>query len=314
MARTGGDRGNWLREGKQENATHAIEKSPQFRASLGRFADHAGERMAATFGGLFTATTQGSRNSRTFATLTEHTGQPAVALYSATLDARMAMLCEAGMVDLLIGAIFGFEAANDAAPTEAPKTPTALELRMIGEVCAALAEAFRDAFAPVADFELAVQSTEMVEDDGLLGPKDSFALLAPLIIKAPTGSFGVTLLLPHPFLNQLAAAFVRGPAPGATKLDPVWSSRMEQRVTEASLTLTAILDEFQMSLADVSGLQVGHILPLSDEGQGHVRIECGERGVFVCSLGERGGRYALEVEDIIARRPESDYPANSPSS
>ena len=68
---------------------------------------------------------------------------------------------------------------------------------------------------------------------------------------------------------------------------------MEQRVTEASLTLTAMLDEFQMSLADVSTLRVGHMLPLSDGGQGRVRIECGERGVSVCSLGERSGRYAL---------------------
>lgn len=313
MAQMGGDRGNWLREGKQESANHGIEKSPQFRASIARFADRAGERMSTTFGGLFTAAKEGTRNSRTFATLTEHIAQPAVTLYSPTLDARMAMLCEGGLVDLLIGAMFGFEAANDASPATPPKAPTALELRMIGEVCVALAEAFRDAFAPVADFELAVQSTEIVEDDTLLGPKDSFALLAPLTIKAPTGAFGVTLLLPHPFLTPLMAAFARGPAPGAAKLDPVWSSRMEQRVTEANLTLTAILDEFQMSLADVSSLQVGHILPLSDEGQGRVRIECGERGVFICSLGERAGRYALEVEDIIARPPEGAYPANSPS-
>ena len=88
---------------------------------------------------------------------------------------------------------------------------------------------------------------------------------------------------------------------------------MEKRVTESSLTLTAILDEFQMSLADVSSLQVGHILPLTEGEQGRVRIESGERGVFVCSLGERGGRYALEIEDIIARPLEGGYPATTPS-
>ncbi len=87
---------------------------------------------------------------------------------------------------------------------------------------------------------------------------------------------------------------------------------MERRVTESSLTLTAILDEFQMSLADVSSLRLGHILPLSDGGQGQVRIECGERGVFICSLGERNGRYALEVEDVIAKPVEGAYPPTSP--
>ncbi len=280
---------------------------------MNRFAERAGERLSASFGALFSAATEATRNGRTFAALTEHAGQAAVTLVSPTFEAHMAILFDVGLVDLLIAAMFGFEAANDAAPTRPPKAPTALEMQMIGEVGASLAAALCDAFAPVADFDLSVETTQTLEDDTALGAKDMPALLAPLTVKAPTGVFGVTLLLPHPFLTPLMGAFARGPAPGAAKLDPAWSSRMERRVTEANLTLTAILDEFQMSLADVSALRPGHILPISDVGQGRVRIECGERGVFVCSLGERSGRYALEVEDIIARPVESPYPATSTS-
>jgi flagellar motor switch protein FliM len=311
MARSGGERGNWMREGKAPSAIHAIEKTPQFRASLERFAERAGERLSAAFGALFTAGMQATRNANAFGALAQHEGQPACLIYSESLDARLAILFDGRLVDHLISAMFGVEAVNDASAPETPRTPTALEIRMIGEVAEGLAAAYRDAFAPVADFDLSVEATETIEDDTLLGPKDSPALLAPVTIKAPTGTFGVTLLLPHPFLTPLAAAFARGPAPGAAKLDPVWAGRMESRVTEASLTLTAILDEFQMSLADVSSLRLGHILPVSDGGQGLVRIECGERGVFICSLGERNGRYALEVEDIIAKPIEGAYPPPS---
>jgi flagellar motor switch protein FliM len=308
MARPGGERGGWLRESRQQNATHAIEKTPQFRASMSRFAERAGERLGATFGGPFTAANEATRNAGAFAALGEHVGQPAAVLYSPTLDARMGVLFEAGVVELVIAAMFGVEAANDEAAQTLAKAPTALQTRLIGEVAGALAAALSDAFAPVADFELGLERSETVEEETLLGPKDTPAFLAPVTIKAPSGAFGVALLLPHPFLTALMAAFARGPAPGAAKLDPVWSSRMERRVAQANLTLTAVLDEFQMSLADVSNLQIGHVLPLSDGGQGRVRIESGERGVFICSLGERGGRYALEVEEIIARRAEGPYP------
>jgi flagellar motor switch protein FliM len=211
----------------------------------------------------------------------------------------------------MIATMFGFEAANDSTPAETHKAPTALEMRMIGEIAGALAEALCEAFAPVADFDLASEKIETLEDDSLLGARDNPALLAPVTLKAPSGGFSVTLLIPYPFLNALALAVARGPAPGVAKLDPVWSSRMEKRVTEASLSLTAVLDEFQMSLADVSTLRVGHILPLSDDSQGRVRIDCGERGVAVCSLGERSGRYALQVEDIIAKPIEGAYPGAS---
>ena len=310
MAKSG-DRGDWLREGRPQNASHAIEKTPQFRSSMERFAERAAERLSQSFGGMFTLAADGARNGKTFAALESHVDKPAALLLSPTFDQHMAMLFDPECMDLLVGAMFGFEAANDEEKPEQTKPLTALELRMIGEVAQTLAEALRDAFAPVADFELSLESSELIEADTALGAKEFSCLLAKMQVKSPTGVFAVTLLLPHPFLTALAAAVVRGPAPGAAKLDPVWSSRMERRVTESSLTLTAVLDEFQMSLADVSSLRVGHVLPLSKGGESRVRIDCGERGVFICSLGERSERYALEVEDIIARPIEGSYPATS---
>ena len=311
MARTNGGRGGeWLRENRQ-SASHAVEKTPQFRASMDRFGERAAERLSATLGALFSADVAEGRTTKTFAALDAHIGQPAVALVSEALDSRMAFLFEAGAVDLLVATMFGFEVANDSAAAVLPKAPTALEIRMVGEIATALAEAFVEAFAPVADLDLAVESSEAVEDDSLLGAKDTPALHAALAVRVPAGEFSVALLMPHPFLNALTLAFARGPAADVAKLDPVWSSRMEKRVTEASLTLTAVLDEFQMSLADVSTLRVGHVLPLSEESQGRVRIDCGERGVAICSLGERSGRYALEVENIIAKPTEGAYPGAS---
>ena len=306
--------GAWLKEGKAPSPNHAIEKTPQFRSSLERFAERAAEKLGATFGALFSATMEKSRPTRSFAALGEHQNLPAVLLMSPALNQPMAMLCEGALVDLMIAAMFGVEPANDEEKATPIRPPSALEMRIIRQVCDALAQALHAAFAPVGDFDLVVEKVTTLEDDTLFGAKDMPALAAPLTVKAPGGAFGVTLLLPHPFLTGVAAAIARGPAPGAARLDPVWSSRMEQRVTEASLTLTAVLDEFEMALSDVSTLRVGHILPLSEEGgMGRVRIESGERGVFVCSLGERNGRYALEIEDIIAKTAEAAYPGGAAS-
>ncbi len=109
-------------------------------------------------------------------------------------------------------------------------------------------------------------------------------------------------MLPQTLTTPLGDMFARGPDPNAAKIDPQWTRQMEQGVTRAKLTLTAILDEFEMSLGQVAELRVGSTMSLSSGGDGHVRIECAERGVFLCRLGERGDRYALEIEDIIANR------------
>ncbi len=297
----------WLREGSAAPASHPVEKTPQFRASLDRLTDRAGDQLTQRFGPLFTSAREGLRNESTFAVLGEHVGHPAAVAFSVALDARLAIIVETSAVEFIIAAMFGLDAA-EAVPEEEMRERTSLEVRLVGELASALAGALCDAFAPVANFDLGVEDMEVLEDQSLLGPKDSLAVAARFTIKAPTGAFGVTLLIPHAFMTPLGEAFAKGPAPGAAKLDPAWTRRMERRVTEADLTLTAILDEFQMTLSDLSSLKVGHQLPLSDTGQGRVRIECGERGVFVCSLGEQNGRYALQVEDIIAMPIEAAYP------
>ena len=310
MAHTGDNRGGaWLREGKPQSVNHAIEKAPQFRSSLERFAERAAEKLGASFGALFSASAEKTRTLKTFAALGEHQNLPAVLLTSPSLRQQIVLLFERGFADLMIAAMFGVERANDEAKAAPARNPSALEMRILHQVADLLAQALRAAFAPVGAFDLEIEKVELLEDDTLLGARDYPALIAPLTVKAAGGACGVALLLPHPFLTALAGAIARGPAPGAADLDPVWSSRMEKRVTESSLTLTAVLDEFEMSLSDVSTLRVGHILPLSEEGGvGRVRIESGERGVFVCSLGERNGRYALEIEDIIAKSVEGAYP------
>ena len=229
MAKPGERGGAWLREGRQQNASHAVEKAPQFRSSMERFAERCAERLSATFAALFSVAMEEMRSAKTFAALEAHHGQPAVALRSDALNARMAFLFEVGSVNLLIATMFGFETANDFGAAEPPKAPTALEMRMLGEIAVALAEALRQAFAPVADFDLGVEGAETVEDNSLLGAKDMPTLLAPVSIRSPAGGFTVTLMLPHPFLGALASALARGPAPGWAELSGLVEPHGEAR-------------------------------------------------------------------------------------
>ena len=71
------------------------------------------------------------------------------------------------------------------------------------------------------------------------------------------------------------------------------------------MSLSAILDEFTLSLGDVAHLQVGQILPLTNAGEGRIRIECAERGVFICTLGDERNATPFRVEDILPLPPDN---------
>ena len=304
----------WLRDNKAESQGLSIDKMPQLNASLERFSENIGIALARICGAGVSGASEKIETTTTFAMLGANEGNPSALLRSAALDARALMVFDEKIVDILINSIFGVDPTRDngfspaeAEPEAEPRARTELESRLLGEFTKALAGALQDAFAPVASFDLAYESVNTIEDENLLGPKDMPAVSAQYTVKTIAGAFRLLVVLPQALTTPLSEMFARGPDPSATKLDPNWTRKMEQGVTKARLTLTAILDEFEMSLGDVANLQVGGLLPLSNIGEGDIRIECVERGVFICKLGEHGERYALEVHDIIANNPDDEY-------
>ena len=235
-------------------------------------------------------------------------GHAIAVLRSRALDARALMLFGNESVTALLNAIFGLDPGLDAAAAaeEAARERTPLENQMLAGLARTLLDPLIEAFAPVASFDLVLEKIVDIVDENLLGAREMAAIMAQYLIKTRGGAFRVIVVLPQNLTAPLGEMFARGPDPDAVRIDPQWTRLMEQGVTRAKLNLTAILDEFQLSLGDVAGLRAGSLLPLSAGGDGHVRIECVERGVFLCRLGERGDRYALEIEDIIANAALDD--------
>ena len=304
---------SWLRDARPEAPSLPIEKMPQLNASLERFCEGAGELLADVCGAGVSGVTDRISTTTTYELLGAYRGYPAAILRSQALEARGMMIFGARIAETLLNAIFGVDPAANAgfAGQDAPpRARTELENQLVAGLAKIFALSLHDAFSPVASFDLAFESLNEIVDLTLLGPREMPAIMAQYTIKTRGGEFRLIVVLPQTLTTPLGDMFARGPDPNAAKLDPQWTRKMEQGVVRAKLALTAILDQFELSLGEVAGLRVGSILPLSNFSDGHVRIECVERGVFLCKLGERGDRYALEIEDIIANNPEDEaYPS-----
>jgi len=298
---------SWLRDRGAETPSLAIEKAPQLNASLDRFADSVGDAIADICGEGASGVADRVATTTTFELLGAYVGYPAVTLRSAALQSRAVLICDESIVDALLNAMLGVDPVQEAKMEAAPRERSELEMQIVLGFARALAAGIADAFAPVANFDLQVEAVHAITDVNLLGPREMPAIMAQYTIKTRGGAFRIVLGLPQSFTVPLAEMFTQGPDPTAVAVDPHWARGMEDGVARAKLSLTAVLDDFQMSLGDVAGLAVGSLLPLSHGGDGHVRIECVERGVFLCRLGERGQRYALEIEDIIANNPDDEY-------
>lgn len=297
----------WQRDAKAEAPSLQIEKFPQFNATLEHFADTVGDMLAPFCGPGAAGSIEGIEQTTSFAFLDAHVGEPAALITSARLEARGLMVVDPGAVEVLIGAMFGLNPSldSDAARAVAPRERTNLETRLLGEYSKKLIACLDASFRTSAPVDLGFDSFSAIAGGSLLGRNDQPAISVRYAIKTNAGIFGLLLVLPRTFTSALAAIYAKGPDPSTVKLDPQWSEGLERGVSQTRMNLSAILDEFTLTLGDVAHLEVGQVLPLSGAGEGRIRIECAERGVFVCMLGERNERYALEVEEILPLPPES---------
>ena len=282
---------------------------PRFHDWLERFGEYAGDVLSETFGPGYSGAIEATESMTALALRDAHRTHTAALFRSATLDAPLMMILDPRIVDIFVAAMFGLEAQpeEDEAPVRAR---TELESRLVIQFVQGLATALRNAGAALADAELTFERLATLEELDLFDGQDIATIAASFTIKTPGGALGVILVLPQTLTAPLIQTFERDGAVAASKLDPKWARQMEQGVTQARLTLTAILDEFAMTLRDVSELSVGRLLPLSGDGEGKIRLDCAERGVFLCKLGERNDRYALEIETAFPRQADAaSFPA-----
>jgi flagellar motor switch protein FliM len=277
---------------------------PRLHDWLEQFGERAGEVLSQTFGPGFVVTIESAESTSAFALMEAHRANAAVLFRSATHDASLILILDPRTVDIVVGAMFSLEATPDE--DDAPPRPrTELETRLVIEFVKGLGAALRSSGTALADAELAFERLETLEELDPFGAHDMATLAASFTMKTPAGPLGLILALPQALTAALSEGFERESGPAAVKQDPGWARQLEQGIAQARVALTAILDEFEMTLLDVSELKVGRLLPLTGDGEGRIRLDCAERAVFLCKLGEHNDRYTLEIENVVSRQADA---------
>jgi len=291
----------WLRDAKNDVSDLSIEKMPLLDVALDQFAVSAGTGLASLCGVGVTATIDGIEATTTFELLSVYQNYLTAVGYCASLDARLLLILDPRVVDFVVRSVFDAGPALAGMPDSEGRPRTELETCLVGEFAKSLTSMLKDALAPATALDIEYESLEDLEDPQILGPRDMPAIAVKVTIKASAGESVLIVALPRAVLGPVSQKLARGAGLASAKPDPKWTREMQFGVTQARITLTAILDEFELTLGEISKFAIGDVLDLSGDGQGQIRIECAERGVFHCKLGEQNERYALEIDDIIAR-------------
>ncbi len=83
--------------------------------------------------------------------------------------------------------------------------------------------------------------------------------------------------------------------------DSIWETHLAEELWLTNVELEAVLDQLTMKLSQVFALEVGSQLMLSATPTSKVNLRCGEVQLYTGSMGRRGEKIAVKIEDRLIK-------------
>lgn len=209
-------------------------------------------------------------------------------------DSMIAVQFERTLLTGLVEAALGGDRSEPAKDED--RALSRLEMRLT----AAIAEkvmSLEEGFEPIGPLRLNFAKLERRRDSTGLGPESAQLIVVTYRMETLYRGGLMRLLIPQTALLPLRALLSRAPNAVLEAGDPQWTMQMKQGLQSTSLPLSAILEEREMTLADIARLEVGQVLGLDATPRSRVRLTCRGATLFWCALGQTDGAFTLRVEE-----------------
>lgn len=216
-------------------------------------------------------------------------------------DARLFVCLDKRFMSVLIEVLFG-GTGDEWAANDRPFSGTDQSIARIALDHAA--KSLETSFASVVETTLRFERIETRMEFVVIGRRSNFCIITKIELQALGHSGEMLVVIPQPALNVIRHTLERDPAEGTSTGDPRWAKQMKSRLGQTEVTLRAVIEERQFTLADIANLRVGKIFQLLATPQSRVRLECEDQPLFWCQLGQGDGLYTVRVEENVDQEQE----------
>jgi flagellar motor switch protein FliM len=166
------------------------------------------------------------------------------------------------------------------------------------------AKALETSFAAVVETTLRFELIESRMEFVVIGRRSNFSVITKIELQSLGHGGEMLVVIPQPALNAIRHTLEREPAEGTLTRDPRWAKQMQSRLGRTEVTLRAVIEERQFTLADIADLRVGKILQLQATPRSRVRLECKDQPLFWCELGQGDGLYTVRISENVDQERE----------
>jgi flagellar motor switch protein FliM len=172
---------------------------------------------------------------------------------------------------------------------------TSIELSFMRRVMDMAISDLEDAWSPVHRLDAQYSRTEINPQFVGVVPPSDVIITTTFEVEFESASGTIMVVIPYstiePIKQKLSSSFQAD----SDVVDTLWTRSMQEHVQTAEATAIVKLGETDMTIGDLIGLQVGDVIPLSQEVSGELDLEIEDAKKLKCLIGVYKGNRAVQV-------------------
>jgi flagellar motor switch protein FliM len=214
-------------------------------------------------------------------------------LYCAEWDARILVGLDRRFVFSFIEALLGGSGEEKAFDDD--RSFTNIEIQICQLIFENLTRAFQVAFSDLTPSSFKIERVETKPDFTVMGRRNSLSIVTKILFQVLDQGGQLFILIPQASRAYIRPYLSRDYTIEQGNNDPKWIMQLEDGVKKAEVTLYALLDSYDGTLADVASLHVGDLIKLSTYVQSPLKIISNGISLFDGTLGQHQGKYTMTI-------------------
>jgi flagellar motor switch protein FliM len=214
-----------------------------------------------------------------------------------TLRGSGMIVIESKLVYALVDAFFG---GSDRPYTKSEgKEFTRIELSVIGKVVDLALKDLDEAWAPVHKTDISFVRIEVNPQFVGLVPPSDVVISTTFEVELEHASGTIAVVVPYQTLEPIKEKLNAGFQPEGERFEKVWISQLRTHISETHLNCRVNLGETNLTLGDLVNLNVGDVIPLTQDADGELDLVVENTPKFKCRFGVSRGNRAIQVTRLI---------------
>ncbi len=220
-------------------------------------------------------------------------------------DNQGLLVADSSLIYSIVDVLLGGRKGNAAMRIEG-RPYTTIEQNLLERMIHVALNDLSASFDPLSPVTFRFERLETNPRFAAISQPNNAAVLVKIRVDMEDRGGMMELIIPYATLEPIRELLLQMFMGEKFGRDSIWENHLSQELYKTDTEVSAVLDEMTMSLRDVMNWKIGTCVMLEKKKNEQVELRCGQRPMFMGSIGRKDKNIAIKLEQEIVMEVDEE--------